>query len=60
MRAPVDAWTRQRLAIGLLAPDIQKAMLQGTMPVSIDVDALLGMDFPVAWDEQRRALGLSA
>ncbi len=59
MRAPAEAWTRARLAIGLLAPDIQKAMLQGTMPGAIDVDTLEGMVLPLDWGEQRRALGMA-
>ena len=59
MRAPVDAWTRQRLAIGLLAPDIQKALLQGTAPAALDAEALLAMDFPLEWSEQRRILGMT-
>jgi len=33
MRAPADAWTRDRISVGLLAPDIQKAMLEGAMPL---------------------------
>lgn len=59
MRAPVDAWTRQRLAIGLLAPDIQKALLQGTSPGELDAEALLAMDFPLDWNEQRHILGMT-
>jgi len=59
MRAPVDAWTRQRVGLGLLAPDIQKALLQGTLPGSLDPDALLAMDLPLDWHEQRRVLGIT-
>ena len=56
MRAPVDGWTRDRISIGLLAPDIQKALLQGTMPAVLDVDTLIGMNLPLDWDAQRRVL----
>lgn len=59
MRAPVDAWTRQRLAIGLLAPDIQKALLQGTSPGAFDAETLLAMNFPLDWNEQRKMLGMT-
>nr|WP_221774232.1 recombinase family protein [Novosphingobium flavum] len=59
MRAPVDAWTRERIAIGLLAPDIQKALLQGTMPRGFDPDELVGMNLPLDWGEQRRMLGMA-
>jgi site-specific DNA recombinase len=58
MRAPVDAWTRQRLAVGLLAPDIQRALLQGTLPRGIDADALLAINLPLDWNEQRRVMGI--
>jgi hypothetical protein len=58
MRPPADAWSRQRLGIGLLAPDIQKAVLQATLPSTLDPDALLAMDLPLDWYEQRRALGM--
>jgi hypothetical protein len=58
MRAPADAWSRQRLGIGLLAPDIQKAVLQGTLPSTLDPGALLAMDLPLDWYEQRRTLGM--
>jgi len=59
MRAPVDAWSRQRVGLGLLAPDIQKALLQDTLPGQLDPDALLGMDLPLDWHEQRQLLGMT-
>jgi hypothetical protein len=59
MHAPADAWTRQRLPIGLLAPDIQKALLQGTAPGGHDVDSLLALDIPLEWNAQRKMLGMA-
>jgi len=58
MVAPANEWTRARIAIGLLAPDIQKALLQGTAPPHLDPDRLLARDIPLAWEEQRRFLGM--
>lgn len=59
MRAPADAWTRARIAFALLAPDIQKALLQGSLPAPIDPDQLIATDLPLDWNEQRRMLGLA-
>jgi len=59
MRAPADAWVRARIPLGLLAPDIRKALLQGTLLRGISADELLAMDLPLDWNEQRRVFGLS-
>jgi site-specific DNA recombinase len=59
MRVPDNEWTRRRLPIGLLAPDIQKALLQGTAPAGLDPDLLLSPDMPLDWVEQRRFLGMA-
>jgi hypothetical protein len=59
MTASSDIWTRQRLAVGLLAPDIQKALLQGTAPDGVDAQMLLTADLPLDWDVQRRLLGMA-
>ncbi len=59
MSAPNNAWTRDRIAIGLLAPDIQKALLLGTLPVVIDAAKLLSRDLPLDWDAQRQLFGLA-
>lgn len=59
MEVPVNEWTRRRMAIGLLAPDIQKAVLQGTAPTGLDPDKLLSRDMPLDWAEQRRFIGMT-
>jgi site-specific DNA recombinase len=58
MTAPGSEWNRRRFAIGLLAPDIQKALLQGTAPADLDPDRLLAADLPLGWAEQRKFLGI--
>jgi hypothetical protein len=54
-----NEWKRARMAIGLLAPDIQKALLQGTGPANLDPDRLLSREMPLEWEGQRRFLGMS-
>lgn len=58
MTAPINEWGRQRVAIGLLAPDIQKMLLQGKAPPHITPDVLLSSDIPMDWEEQRRLFGV--
>ena len=59
MEVPRNEWTRSRVTIGLLAPDIQKALLLGTISKAMDPEILLSRDFPLDWDEQRRLLGMA-
>lgn len=54
MTVPSNEWSRQRLAIGLLAPDIQKMLLHGKAPLRVTPDMLISRDLPMDWDEQRR------
>jgi len=54
MQVPANEWTRSRIAVGLLAPDIQKALLNGTVPVEFDPDRLFSTDLPLNWDEQKK------
>ncbi|MEJ6678015.1 recombinase family protein, partial [Parasphingorhabdus sp.] len=58
MSTPINEWTRERLAIGLLAPDIQKALLTGTAPLGLDAEKLLSRDMPLDWEGQRKFLGM--
>ena len=40
-----------------LAPDIQRAIMEGRQPPALTLDQLLKMRIPTGWAEQRRALG---
>jgi hypothetical protein len=53
VRARAPSWQRQRrlMMLGLLAPQLQKAILQGGFPGS--VDAVLSKPLPLAWADQR-------
>ena len=58
MSTPINEWTRERIAIGLLAPDIQKALLTGKAPLGLDPEKLLCRDIPLDWEGQRKFLGM--
>lgn len=58
MSTPINDWARERLAIGLLAPDIQKALLTGKAPLGLDPEKLLSRDMPLDWEGQRKFLGM--
>ncbi len=59
MLVPVNEWTRERIVVGLLAPDIQKALLQGTAPVDLDPERLISRDMPLDWEAQRKFVGMA-
>ena len=60
MSTPINEWTRERVAIGLLAPDIQRALLTGKAPLGLDPEKLLSRDMPLDWEGQRKFLGMNA
>ena len=60
MSTPVNEWTRERIAIGLLAPDVQKALLTEKASLGLDPEKLLSRDMPLDWEGQRRFLGINA
>jgi hypothetical protein len=48
------------LPLGLLAPDIVEAILDGRQPVELTVTRLKRVrDLPISWAEQRRILGFA-
>ncbi len=48
------------MAVGLLASDIQKALLTATAPPGLDPEKLLSRDMPLDWEGQRTFLGFTA
>jgi len=58
--APADFNDRRMSPLGFLAPDIQRAILEGRQPSSVTLNALLQAGGALSWEEQRRALGWSA
>jgi site-specific DNA recombinase len=57
--APATQRDRRRLSLGLLAPDIQRAILERRAPAALTPHQLLASDLPVAWADQRRLLGFT-
>lgn len=53
MKAPTTDWIRQRIVIGLLAPDIQRALLTGSAPNHVTPEWMLRQEWPVDWGTQR-------
>jgi site-specific DNA recombinase len=53
MKAPASEWIRKRITVGLLAPDVQKALLAGTAPARLTADWVLTQDWPLDWQAQR-------
>ncbi len=50
----------ERIAVGLVALDIQKALLIGAAPPGLDPEKLLSRDIPLDWEGQRRFLGFAS
>ena len=51
---------RQTLRLAFLAPDIQRAIVNGQQPENLSLTALLDRDIPSLWTQQRQLLGLAA
>ena len=56
--SPLHPEMRERIAIGLLAPDIQRALLTRKAPLGLDLEKLLSRDMPLDWEGQRKFLGM--
>ena len=55
--APTSLYARRTLSLAFLAPDIQRDILAGTLPARINLEALLQLEIPHDWNDQRRILG---
>ncbi|MEP2234574.1 hypothetical protein [Hyphomonas sp.] len=54
--SPSAAYLRMLLKLSFLAPDIQRGILEGRRPGSLNLQQLIKLDIPLCWDEQRTAL----
>ncbi len=52
-----DSYLRRIANIAFLAPDIQAAIVEGRQPAGLSLEMLQDMTLPIAWDDQRAALG---
>lgn len=55
--APVSPYDRNILRLAFLAPDIQRAILAGLQPLHLNLEAIRKINVPLAWSQQRFALG---
>ena len=55
--APSSHYDRAVLRLGLLAPDIQQAILAGRQPHHFNLDTFKSIDLPLLWSRQREVLG---
>ena len=53
-----DSLIRSRVALAFLAPDLQRAILDGTAPSHLTTNLIVRMTLPHDWQEQAKALGL--
>ena len=52
--APDMIRARRLLRLAFLAPDLQRAILEGRQPSDLTLARLLDSDIPLLWSEQRR------
>lgn len=57
MKGPATDWIRQRIVIGLLAPEIQRALLTGGAPDHVTPEWMFRQEWPVDWGAQRVMFG---
>ena len=55
--APSSPYDRKILRLAFLAPDIQRDIIAGRQPPSLKLERLIQSNIPLAWSEQRKALG---
>jgi len=58
--SPASPYNRTILRLAFLAPDLQRDILAGRQPRSLNLERLRKMDIPLAWAEQRKVLGWPA
>lgn len=54
--SPSAAYQRMLIKLAFLAPDIQRGILEGRQPSSLNLQQLIEMTIPLCWNEQRKAL----
>jgi len=59
-QAVPDSYLRRLMGAAFLAPDIQRAILEGRQPAGLTGAQLMNAGIPLAWADQRKALGFTA
>lgn len=55
--APSSPWRRKLVRLAFLAPDLQKAILNGNQPGDLTLAKLMDGKMPDSWEKQRKWLG---
>jgi hypothetical protein len=58
--SPVSPYDRKLLRLAFLAPDLQRDILAGRQPASLNLERFIKLEIPLSWKEQRRVLGWPA
>ncbi len=53
-KSPATQYGRRLLALAFLAPDLQRAILDGTQPADLTLDHLMAKPLPADWGAQRQ------
>mgnify|MGYP003145585556 CR=1 FL=1 len=56
--APTTPWRRNLVRLAFLAPDIQRAILDGRQPDHLTLALLMKGEIPLLWSDQRRKFGI--
>ena len=51
--APSSPYLRRILRLAFLAPDLQRAIIEGTLPPRINLEHLVHSEIPLDWEAQR-------
>jgi hypothetical protein len=51
-KAPVSAYDRKLCCLALLAPHLQRMILEGRQPEGLDIGSIIQADPPLAWADQ--------
>ncbi len=55
--APGSPYDNRIQRLAFLAPDIQRAIIEGRQPIGLNLERLVKTNLPLSWIEQREALG---
>lgn len=55
--APTSPYERRLLRLAFLDPAIQRDIIAGKQPAALNLEALMSAKIPLAWSQQREALG---
>jgi hypothetical protein len=54
--SPPAAYDRNLIRLAFIAPDLQRDIIKGHQPASLNLQKLVKMDIPLCWKKQRKAL----